>query len=129
MKNATADATTILAHAGYFGSIESDLENGTLHGTVQGLRDVVTYEAKTLPALVKAFRGSVNDYLAYCEERGEQPDRPYSGKFGARLTPEMHRQAAALAEIEGVSLNDLVARALEREIATAAGRSPAAAGA
>ncbi len=105
-----------LEHAGYFGSVEYDIESGTLHGTVQGLVDVVTYEAKTLPALAKAFRGSVNDYLAFCAERGEQPDRTYSGRFNARLTPDMHRLAATLADVSGVSLNDLVAVALENEI-------------
>jgi len=111
--------TQPLEHKGYFGSVEHDIESGTLHGTVQGLADVITYEAKTLPALVKAFKASVNDYLRFCEQRGEQPDRPYSGRFNARLSPEIHRKAASLAEVQDISLNDLVARALEHEIEAA----------
>lgn len=108
---------TVLEYAAYFGSIEHDLQNGTLHGSVQGLRDVVTYEAETLPALRKAFQSSVDDYLNFCKADGVDPDRPYSGKFNARLSPETHRRAASIAGLRGLSLNDLVVRALENEMA------------
>ena len=108
-----------LEHRGYYGSIEHDLEAGLLHGRVLGLRDVIHYEAKTLQALAREFRRSVDIYLELCEEKSKVPDRPYSGRFNARLSPEVHRQAASLAEIEGLSLNDLVTRALTREIEAA----------
>jgi predicted HicB family RNase H-like nuclease len=31
--------------------------------------------------LEKAFRDSVDDYLDFCAERGEEPDKPFSGRF------------------------------------------------
>jgi len=37
----------------------------------------------------------------------------YSGKFVARVSPQLHRKAALKAEARGVSLNQFVAQALE----------------
>lgn len=115
MKNAPTPPT--LEHRGYLGSVEVDLESNTLHGLVQGINDVVHYEADSPAELLEAFRGSVDDYLAWCEERGESPERPYSGKFVARLGEDLHRRAAAIAATRQVSLNELVKDAVERVLA------------
>ena len=66
--------------------------------------------------LPKPFRDSVDDYLAYCAERGDEPDKPCSGKFMLRITPELHRQANAIAAASGLSLNAWVAQRLEQSI-------------
>lgn len=108
-----------MEHRGYLGSIEADVEEGVLYGSVQGIRDVVHYEGKTLAALRKAFRASVDEYLKLCEERDEEPDKPFSGKFVARVGESLHRHAASTAAVRGMSLNDLVVRSLERELAGA----------
>ena len=107
---------TVLEHRGYFGSVEIDIDSNTLSGTVHGLNDVVHYEADNPRALEQAFRDSLEDYLAFCAERGESPERPYSGKFNARVGPDIHRKAASLAAAEGVSMNEIIVRALSREI-------------
>lgn len=111
-------AKTLLEHQGYFGSVEIDVESDRLHGTVQGINDIIHYEAESPRALEQAFRDSVTDYLAFCADRNEKPERPYSGRFNARIAPATHRKAASMAAAQGVSLNDLVIRALEREIQT-----------
>ena len=63
-------------------------------GRVAGLRDVVTFEGTTLAEVEQAFRDSVDDYPAFCAERGEPPDQPYSGKIPLLVAPELHRRAA-----------------------------------
>jgi len=45
------------------------------------LRDVITFEGETVDELRNAFLDSVEDYLAFCTERGEEPEKPYSGKL------------------------------------------------
>ncbi len=108
----------ILEYKGYVGSIEVDRDAGLLHGTVHGINDVIHYEADTVPHLEQAFRDSVDDYLDMCEQSGDAPEKPYSGKFQARLGAELHRRAASLAAAEGISLNDLVRRAIKHEVAS-----------
>ena len=86
--------------------------------TVYGINDVVHYQGRTLPELEQAFRDSVDAYLAMCEEDGAQPEKPYSGKLVARLGEDLHRQAASVAQAEGISLNDLVCRSLAQHLKT-----------
>src|SRR5713101_3599686 len=101
----------MLEYKGYTGIVEP--EDGVFAGRVIGLRDVITFEGASFAAVEQAFRDSIDDYLAFCAERGEPPDRPYSGKIPLRVSPETHRRAAIRAEAEGVSLNQWIARRIE----------------
>lgn len=98
----------MLEYKGYIGVV--DAEDGAFTGRVTGLRDVVTFEGETFSDVERAFHDSVDDYLAFCAERGEAPDRPYSGKVPLRLEPDLHRKAATRAQAEGLSVNAWIAR-------------------
>jgi predicted HicB family RNase H-like nuclease len=63
----------MLRHKGYTGKVELDAEAGILHGEVTGIRDVVTFQGTSMDEAEKAFRESVEDYLAFCRKRGEEP--------------------------------------------------------
>ncbi|OGO35391.1 MAG: hypothetical protein A2W35_01270 [Chloroflexi bacterium RBG_16_57_11] len=58
------------------GKVEIDQEAGRLHGEVINIRDVVTFEGETVEEVQQAFRDSVDDYLAFCAERNEEPEKP-----------------------------------------------------
>jgi len=62
--------------------------------------------------LVQAFRDSIDDYLAFCNERGEEPERPWSGRFVVRISPELHLMAAEAAAKADQSLNAWVKAAI-----------------
>lgn len=101
----------MLEYKGYVGIVDAD--DGAFIGRVTGLRDVVTFEGGDFAEVEQAFRDSVDDYLAFCAERGETPDRPYSGKVPLRLGSELHRKAATRAQAEGLSVNAWIARRIE----------------
>lgn len=105
--------TKLRAYKGYTGVVEIDVEAGVLAGTVQGLRDVIHFEGPTVTAVTKAFHDSVDEYLAWCEELGQEPDKPYSGKVMVRMEPQVHRRLAQLAECQRTSINALMANAAE----------------
>jgi predicted HicB family RNase H-like nuclease len=105
----------MLEYRGYVGVVEAD--DGAFVGRVAGLRDVVTFEGTTYAEVEAAFRASVDDYLAFCAERGEPPDRPYSGRIPLRVDPELLRRAATQAQAAGVSLNQWIAMRLEQLLA------------
>ena len=103
-----------LSYKGYTaGPVEFDEDARLFSGTVAGLRDVVHFAGRTADELSQAFRDSVDDYLAWCAERGKPPERPYSGRFPVRVTPEQHRKAALRAAEEGVSLNAWIAKRID----------------
>jgi predicted HicB family RNase H-like nuclease len=95
-------------YRGYCGKAELDLEDDLFHGEVVGVRDVVTFQGRTHGELKQAFRDSVDDYLAFCEARGESPEKPFSGRFLMRIDPEIHRKLATLADLSGKSLNQFI---------------------
>lgn len=99
-------------YKGYTGSIEFDDEDMVFHGRVLGLRDIVTFEAETAGELVKAFQDSVDDYLAFCKERGQEPQKPYSGKLALRTTPEIHALLSKVAANDGKSVNQWISDTL-----------------
>jgi predicted HicB family RNase H-like nuclease len=101
-----------MEYKGYIARVEFDDGAETFHGRVMHLRDVITFEADSVAGLKREFRTSVDGYLDFCRERGEEPERPFSGKFIVRLDPDLHRAAALAAEREGRSLNRWVAAAI-----------------
>ncbi len=106
----------MLNYKGYTGHVEFDDEAGIFHGEVLGLRDVVTFQGKTVDGLEQAFRDSIDDYLDFCEARKEEPDKPFSGKLMLRLPPELHRKIYTSSKQEGKSLNQWIAERLKRTI-------------
>jgi len=106
----------VIRYKGYTGVFEVYAEEGIIFGRVVGLRDVITFQGETVAEARKAFEDSVDDYLEFCAERGEPPEKPYSGHFVVRIAPEMHRHAAQAAEASHQSLNIYVQKALEASL-------------
>ena len=105
----------MLEYKGYIGHINFDDEAEIFHGEVVNTRDVITFQGVSVKELKKAFMESVDDYLEFCEERNEKPDRPFSGRFNLRLDPEVHRDAFLSAKQAGMSLNSWVTNAIIHE--------------
>lgn len=105
-----------MEYKGYSARVEFDADAGVLVGEVEGLRDVVTFEATNVRDLEKAFHESVDDYLGMCAERGEEPEKPYSGRFLVRVDPKLHRDIALAAARAGKSLNAFAGEAFKRWI-------------
>ncbi len=103
----------MMAHKGYIGKVEFDAEAGIFHGEVVDTRDVITFQGESVAELSRAFRDSVDDYLAFCAERGELPDKPFSGHFATRVSPELHRQISLAASSADKSLNAWVVEQLQ----------------
>jgi predicted HicB family RNase H-like nuclease len=99
---------------GYEAIVEYDEDAELFHGEIIDMRDVVTFQGRSVDELKQAFSDSVDDYLAFCAERGEEPEKPYSGQFVVRVEPVLHRAVVSAAKRAGISLNKWVARTLER---------------
>ena len=106
----------MMKYKGYFGEVQYDSDAKIFHGEVVGLKDVITFQAKTVDGLEKAFKDSINDYLEFCKERNEEPEKTYSGKIHLRMNPELHAQLALEAAKKRISLNDLINKLLSQNI-------------
>ena len=103
----------MMEYKGYIGKVEIDEEVGILYGEVINVRDVITFEGTSVEEVQQAFRESVDDYLEFCAQRGESPEKPFSGKFVLRLPAELHRKAYIQAKLKDKSLNSWVTEVLQ----------------
>jgi predicted HicB family RNase H-like nuclease len=106
----------MMNYKGYLGTVEYDDHAKIFHGDIINTRDVITFQGTTVKEIERAFRDSIDDYLAWCKEDGVEPEKPYSGRFNVRLSPDLHRQIAVIAKKRRVSLNSFVEKAITDEI-------------
>src|SRR6202166_5465913 len=107
----------MMEYKGYVGKVEFDDEAGIFHGEILDTRDVITFQDQSVAELKTAFEESIDDYLAFCKQSGEEPNKPFSGQFVTRIPPELHRQVNLAASISGKSLNAWVVEQLQAAVA------------
>ena len=112
----------MIEYKGYIGVFEYDPSIDAFHGDVINTRDVITFQGRSVEEIKVAMEESVEDYLSMCAADGVSPEKPFSGKFQFRGTPELHRRLAAVAARRRTSMNTLVREALENFLENSAAR-------
>ena len=105
-----------MTYKGYIGSVNYSDKDQVFFGKIEGINGLVNFEGESVKELTTAFHEAVDDYLAYCEDEGIEPDKSYTGVLNVRLTPNIHRQIAMLALQAGVSINAYIKDALEEKV-------------
>ena len=103
----------VLTYKDYIGSVHYSAEDEIIFGKIEGINDLVSYEGNSVSELKTAFEEAVEDYLELCERNGKEPEKMYKGTFNVRIKPELHKQAARRAVMEGKSLNQFIEEAIE----------------
>lgn len=106
--------STMLEYKGYLGSVEYSDDDEVLHGRLEFIRDLVTYEGADAKSLKSAFQEAVDDYLELCASEGRAADTPLKGSFNVRPGRDLHRRAMLYAKRRGINLNTVVSDALRR---------------
>lgn len=107
---------SLMHYKGCEAIVEFDEEAELFHGEIINLRDVMTFQGTSAKELKAALAESVEDYLAFCVERGEKPEKPFSGQFIVRTDPALHKEISLAARRAGMSLNKWVSLALEKAL-------------
>jgi len=105
-----------LLHKNFVGSIYYSPEDECFHGRVEGIDDLVTFEGRSVAELKKSFKEAVEDYIGLCRKVGKSLSKSYAGNFNVRIPPDLHKRAARKSASEGITLNRLVRRAIEKEV-------------
>jgi predicted HicB family RNase H-like nuclease len=112
--NMETSKENMLVFKDFFGSVRFNPADKVFHGKIEFITDLVTFEGTSVNELETAFKEAVEDYLELCEAVGKKPLKSFKGSFNVRIKPELHRKAALVSLEKGVSLNQLVAEALEK---------------
>lgn len=113
-----------MKYKGYIAKVEFSAEDRCLHGKIDGISDLVTFEATDATEIEKEFHDAVDDYLVFCSEIGKTPDKYYSGSFNVRLDPAVHKSMEFYAIEHRQSLNAVVAEACSSFIRGADSEEP-----
>ena len=106
----------MIEYKGYVGVFEFDEELGQFHGYVVNTQDVISFYGSSVEELKAELKTSVEEYLAFCAEKGRDPEKPFSGNLSIRTSPDIHRRIAMQAARRRVSMNSFVESLLEEAV-------------
>ena len=104
----------MMEYMGYIANVVYDESINPIHGTVIGLRDVITFEAESVGELEQAFHDSVDDYLEFSAD--SRSVRSRASSMG-RVPPDLHRRIVYRAELDNMSMNSWFVRTLASSVA------------
>jgi predicted HicB family RNase H-like nuclease len=103
----------MLNYKGYLGEAFYDDEMGMFSGRIVNAKAIGTFYGKSVNELEEEFRKTIDYYLDLCKRKQIQPEKPFSGRFNLRLTPDLHRQIYLASSEEGKSINHWIKEKLE----------------
>jgi len=103
----------MMQYKDYVGSVHYSDEDQIFCGKVEYIRSLISFEGENVISLRANFEEAIDDYLALCQEKGIEAEKPFKGSFNVRVGSQLHRQAALFAQERGLNLNKLVTDALE----------------
>lgn len=106
----------LMEYKGFLGSVHFDSDDEVFYGKIEGIEDLISYEGKSVQEIKKSFNESVDDYLELCKKLNKEPEKSFKGSFNVRLPSDLHRKAYRKSLIQGISLNQLVQKAIEKEV-------------
>jgi len=105
-----------LSYKGFTARIEFDPDDNIFFGRVLSVKDIIGFHGETVSELTTDFHNAINHYLDVCHQRGEKPQKEYSGKLTLRVPPDIHGEIANAAAHDGKSLNKWVADTLTQVV-------------
>ncbi len=106
----------VLEYKNFIGSVHFHPDDSVFYGKILGINDLVTFEGQTVNELRTSFKEAVEDYIALCRQTGKVVLKSYKGSFNIRIPSDLHWKAIQKATLQGISLNQLVQKAIEKEI-------------
>ena len=58
----------------------------------------------------------VDEHIRDCENNNLPLEKSYKGNLNIRLAPELHKKAAHIAALKGISLNQYINEAIRKEL-------------
>lgn len=106
----------VLSYKDFLGSVHFSSEDDCFFGKIEGIDDLVTFEGQDVKALKRSFHEAVEDYIELCILTKKPLLKSYKGSFNIRIAPELHKKAVKKSLMLGISLNQLVQKAIEKEV-------------
>ena len=94
-----------MCYRGYTARMEFDPDDTIIVGRVLDIDDIISFHGTSVAEFEGALRSAVDAYITACEQLGQAPDTPASGKMMLRVDPAVHAAAVKASARSGQSLN------------------------
>lgn len=95
--------------------VQSNVVWKNIESLMRHLNTEITDEGSRVRFALNGVRATF--HRPHPKKEGEEPDRPFSGKFNLRIPPELHAKLSIAARLQGESLNNYIAKMLQRLVA------------
>ena len=106
----------VITYKDFIGSVHFSAKDSIFYGKIEGIDDLVTFEGNDVEGINIAFQEAVEDYIKLCKDNNKAIFKSYKGSFNVRVSAKLHRMAVKQSQKRGISLNQLVQKALEKEV-------------
>jgi predicted HicB family RNase H-like nuclease len=107
--------TNVISYRGYHAQITYDPSADAFHGRVLGMQDVISFYGRTPDELRKEMKAAVEDYIAWCRQEGDKPEKSWAGKLTLRADEDVRRRVRIAAAARGQSVNAWINQVIDRE--------------
>ena len=106
----------MMKYKDFYASVNYEDTTSTFWGKIEGIEDVISFEANTVEKLKKEFEEAVEEYLEECKKLGKNPHKEYKGSFNIRIEPALHEKAVIFSKQFNMSLNQFVEKSIREQI-------------
>jgi predicted HicB family RNase H-like nuclease len=107
--------SNVISYRGYHAQITYDPSADAFHGRVLGMQDVISFYGRTPDELREEMKAAVEDYVAWCEQEGDKPEKSWAGKLTLRPDEDVRRRVLIAAAAQGQSVNAWINQLIDRE--------------
>ena len=105
-----------ITYKDFIGSVHFAAEDEVFYGKIEGIDDLITFEADNVKGLKEAFEYIVDEHIRDSEKAGVPAKKSYKGSLNIRIPEKLHEKASELAVLNGISLNQFIQQAIKHEI-------------
>lgn len=106
----------IMKYKDFYASVHYEDETSTFWGKIEGIEDVISFEANTVEGLKNEFKEVVEEYVEECKYLNKNPHKKYKGSFNVRIEPTLHQKAVLFAKQFNMSLNQFIEKAIREQV-------------
>jgi predicted HicB family RNase H-like nuclease len=109
------EAFIMMTYKNYMAKVVYDDDANIFHGEVINIRDVITFEGSSVLELQNSFKESIDDYLDFCNSRGEEPNLAINGFLSLNIPVSNQNMLRNAAKKAGKDFEEWAIDALNKQ--------------
>jgi predicted HicB family RNase H-like nuclease len=75
----------MIQYKDYVGSVHYSDDDQIFYGKVEHIRSLISFEGENVVNLRANFEEAIDDYLALCQQKNIEPEKPFNVRVGSQI--------------------------------------------